>query len=89
MALKNNQVFFDSTGRRSTLVYGFVTTILVSLGALITVFLISVATSPALPSVRLNLERQYLSVLAVAHRKPTHIEPKIDLAHARSRIDRV
>lgn len=87
MSLKNHQVFFDSTGRRSTLVYGLVTTILVALGALISVFLISVATSPALPSVRLDLDRQYLSVLAVAHRKPARIEPKIDLAHARSRID--
>ena len=87
MSLKNHQVFFDSTGRRSTLVYGLVTTILVCLGALVGVFLISVATTPALPSVRLNVERQYLSVLAVAHRKPTRIEPKIDLAHARSRSD--
>jgi cellulose synthase/poly-beta-1,6-N-acetylglucosamine synthase-like glycosyltransferase/peptidoglycan/xylan/chitin deacetylase (PgdA/CDA1 family) len=87
MSLKNNQVFFDASGRRSPLVYGLVTTILVSLGALITVFLISVSTSPALPSVRLNLERQYLSVLAVAHRKPLLPGPTVDLAHARSRVD--
>ena len=87
MSLKNNQVFFDATGRRSPLVYGLVTTILVALGALITVFLISVSTSPALPSVRLNLERQYLSVLAVAHRTPVLPGPTVDLAHMRSRVD--
>ena len=87
MSLKNNQVFFDASGRRSPVVYGLVSTILVALGALITVFLISVSTSPALPSVRLNLERQYLSVLAVAHRKPALPGATIDLAHSRSRVD--
>lgn len=88
MSVRNNQIFFDATGRRSPLVFGLLTTILISIGALVTVFLISVVSSPALPSVRLDLERQYLSVLAVAHHKTSKIEPKIDLAHARSRVDK-
>lgn len=87
MSLKNHQVFFDATGRRSTLVYGLVTTIVVSLTALIAVFIISVGTSPALPSVRLSIDRQHLSVLTHANRTPTKLEPKVDLRHARSRID--
>lgn len=87
MSLKNNQVFFDATGRRSPLVLGLVATIMISIGALATVFMISVWTTPALPSVRLDLERQYLSVLAVANHKPSRIEPTVDLAHARSRVD--
>ncbi len=87
MSSKNSQVFFDATGRRSPLVYGVVMTILAALGVIATVFLVSVTTSPALPSVRLETERQYLSVLAVAHRTPARGTPTIDFAHARSRTD--
>jgi cellulose synthase/poly-beta-1,6-N-acetylglucosamine synthase-like glycosyltransferase/peptidoglycan/xylan/chitin deacetylase (PgdA/CDA1 family) len=88
MALKNNQVFFDRTGRRSPLVYTCLSLIVLFLGAIAAVFVISISTSPALPSVKLNLERQYLSVLAVAHRTPTKAGPTVDLAHARSRVDK-
>ncbi len=88
MSLKNNQVFFDRTGRRSPLVYTCLSLIVLFFGAIAAVFVISISTSPALPSVRLNLERQYLSVLAVAHRTPTKAGPSVDLAQARSRVDK-
>ncbi len=87
MSYKSSQVFFDATGRRSPLVFGFVAILAAFLGLVGTVFLVSVSTSPALPSVKLNMERQYLSVLAVAHRIPPRAAPSINLAHARSRVD--
>ena len=87
MSYKSSQVFFDATGARSPLVYGCLAILIAFLGVIATVFLVSVSTSPALPSVRLNMERQYLSVLAVAHRTPPRATPTINLAHARSRVD--
>jgi len=88
MADKNKQVFFDASGRRSPVVYGLVGLLITFIGALVTVFSVSVATTPALPSVRLNLEREYLSVLAVAHGTSARGGPGINLAHARSRVDK-
>ena len=87
MSEKSKQVFFDASGRRSPVVYGLVGLLVAFIGALVTVFSISVATTPALPSVKLNLEREYLSVLAVAHRTPVR-GPAVNLAHARSRVDK-
>src|SRR5690606_10097664 len=88
MSDKNKQVFFDASGRRSPVVYGLVGLLVTFVGALVTVFAISIATTPALPSVKLNLEREYLSVLAVAHRTPARSGPPINLAHARARVDK-
>jgi peptidoglycan-N-acetylglucosamine deacetylase len=88
MSDKSKQVFFDASGRRSPVVYGLVGLLVTFIGALVAVFAVSVATTPALPSVKLNLEREYLSVLAVAHRTPTRSGPGINLAHARSRVDK-
>jgi cellulose synthase/poly-beta-1,6-N-acetylglucosamine synthase-like glycosyltransferase/peptidoglycan/xylan/chitin deacetylase (PgdA/CDA1 family)/spore germination protein YaaH len=88
MSDKSKQVFFDASGRRSPVVYSLVGVLVAFVGALVTVFGISVATTPALPSVKLNLEREYLSVLAVAHRTPTRSGPPINLAHARARVDK-
>ncbi len=88
MSDKNKQVFFDASGRRSPVVYGLVGLLITFVGALVAVFAVSVATTPALPSVKLNLEREYLSVLAVAHRTPLRSGPAINLAHARARVDK-
>jgi cellulose synthase/poly-beta-1,6-N-acetylglucosamine synthase-like glycosyltransferase/peptidoglycan/xylan/chitin deacetylase (PgdA/CDA1 family)/spore germination protein YaaH len=87
MSDKNKQVFFDASGRRSPVVYGLVGLLLTFVGALVTVFAVSIATTPALPSVKLNIEREYLSVLAVANHT-TRNGPPINLAHARARIDK-
>ncbi|MFN3745237.1 MAG: polysaccharide deacetylase family protein [Hyphomicrobiaceae bacterium] len=88
MSDKSKQVFFDASGRRSPVVYGLVGLLVTFIGTLVAVFAVSVATTPALPSVKLNLEREYLSVLAVAHRTPTRSGPGINLAHARARVDK-
>jgi cellulose synthase/poly-beta-1,6-N-acetylglucosamine synthase-like glycosyltransferase/peptidoglycan/xylan/chitin deacetylase (PgdA/CDA1 family)/spore germination protein YaaH len=88
MSDKSKQVFFDASGRRSPVVYSLLGLLIAFVGGLVTVFGVSVATTPALPSVKLNLEREYLSVLAVAHRTPTRTGPAINLAHARSRVDK-
>lgn len=88
MSDKNKQVFFDASGRRSPVVYGLIGLLVTFVGALLTVFAVSVATTPALPSVKLKLEREYLSVLAVAHGTSSRSGPGINLATARSRVDK-
>ncbi len=59
--------------------------LLVALSVLVSVFLVSTATSPALPSVPLTLEQQFLPALTNANRRNVRASPLLDLSHTRLR----
>ena len=85
MASQSNQVFFDPTGRRSFWVTCLLAVILVALGVIVSVFLVSTTTSPALPSVPLSLEQEFLPALTDNKRRTARSSPVLDLSHPRSR----
>jgi len=83
MSFQNRQIFFDSTGWRSLWVYGAITlsgSLILGLAAL---FFVSAMTSPALPSIVLSPEQQYLTALTGGSRRAFHPGPAVDLSHAR------
>ncbi len=87
MSRQRYQIFFDVTGRRFFLVNLSLIISLAALSLLIAVFVMSSFTSPALPSVGLRLEHQYLPVKNGNPLWPTVDQPKVNLANARAGSD--
>ncbi len=87
MASQSNQVFFDPTGRRSLWVTCLLAVIVVAFGVIVSVFLVSTTTSPALPSVPLSLEQEFLPALTDNKRRTARSSPVLDLSHPRSRAN--
>jgi len=87
MSLQNSQIFFDASGKRSRWVYVAVAAIALSVAGLAGVFLVSAATSPALPSVAPTFAQQYLPILTEPRVAGSNLGPKVNLEHQRYGVE--
>ena len=84
MSTPGHQIFYDQSGRRSLLVQVALVLLVGSVAFLGTVFVVSIVSSPALPSVALRLEQQYAPTPPSRPVVLSADQPELNLTHIRA-----
>ena len=84
MSTPDHQIFYDKSGRRTVLVQVAIVMLACVVAILSTVFIVSIVSSPALPSIALRIEQQYAPAPPSRPVPSRAEEPALNLTHIRA-----